>query len=216
MKALFPSWSDSLLRIGCSLLVLVAVGIPGGLMVYVRSPLYTAVGDEIAQPVELDHRHHVRDDGIDCLYCHADAARAPNAGVPGAQVCMSCHVQVWNQSPLLDPVRTSFFANRPIVWNKVDNLPDYVYFDHAVHVHAGVGCESCHGRVDRMSRVSKAAPMSMGWCLGCHRHPEAYLRPRDQVTVMGYRPKASQLAVGARLVREHHIHPPTYCTGCHR
>jgi hypothetical protein len=186
------------------------------LMAWVRSPLSTGQGEPVDQPVAFDHRHHVRDDGIDCRYCHYDVARSRFAGLPETDLCMGCHGQIWANSPPLEPVRNSAFAERPIHWRRVTLLPDFVYFDHAIHVTKGVGCESCHGRVDLMAKVYAAAPVNMGWCLDCHRHPERHLRPPESVTVQGYEPAEPQEVLGPRLVKEQRVSPPVHCTGCHR
>src|SRR5579862_9501596 len=132
--------------------------------VLVRSPYYTGQLDPRDQPVQFDHRHHVRDDGIDCRYCHYDVTRARFAGIPETELCMGCHSQIWNQSPMLEPVRRSFFERRPIRWQRVYALPDFVYFDHSIHIAKGVGCETCHGRVDTMGAVYAANNVQMGWC----------------------------------------------------
>jgi hypothetical protein len=137
-------------------------------MVYVRTPWNTGTGDAIDQPVQFDHRHHVIDDEIDCIYCHTGAESSDYAGVPATDVCMGCHAQIWNESPLLETVRRSYFSGRAIPWNRVNDLPDFVYFNHAVHVQRGVGCVECHGRVDRMARVYETQSLSMGFCLDCH------------------------------------------------
>lgn len=213
---LFPKGADAAVRLGLTLMALLAVGVPLFLMAWVRTPWVTGQFAAIAQPVAFDHRHHVVDDGIGCLYCHADVERSPHAGVPPTEVCMNCHSQIWNRSPLLDVVWRSYTESRPIRWQRVTDLPDFVYFDHAVHVHKGVGCETCHGRVDKMPRVYQTAPLTMTWCLDCHRHPEQYLRPVSEVLTMGYRPAGRQLDVGRALVSANHVRSLTYCTACHR
>jgi hypothetical protein len=185
-------------------------------MAWVRSPLQTLQYQRVTQPVAFDHRHHVRDDGIECRYCHYDVDKAPNAGVPETALCMGCHAQIWTQSPLLEPVRRSYFANRPVHWQRVNVLPDFVYFNHRIHVHKGVGCESCHGRVDLMANVYAASPWHMSFCLECHRQPEKYLRPPEFVTAMGYAPAEPQETLGGRLKRELRVDPPVNCSACHR
>jgi hypothetical protein len=175
VAALYPPWSNTVLRLGLALVALGAVAVPVSLMAYVRSPWNTEQNQAIDQPVEFDHRHHVADDHIDCLYCHSGAEKSRSAGVPSTEVCMGCHSQIWNESPLLEKVRRSYFSGKPLPWNRVHELADFVYFDHSVHVQRGVGCVSCHGQVDEMSRVGKAAPLNMQWCLGCHRAAEAAL-----------------------------------------
>ena len=216
MSAPFPPCTNSLMRVGTLLCASVLVGGPALLIAWVRSPLHTHQGEPVEQPIDFDHRHHVRDDGIPCLYCHTDAERSPNAGVPSTEVCMSCHAQIWTDSPLLAPVRRSYFEDEPIHWKRVNVLPDFVFFNHAAHVRQGVGCETCHGRVDLMANVVAHAPLQMKWCLDCHRDPERHLRPPSEVTTMGYQPSEPQRVVGRRIARELDIHPPTYCSGCHR
>ena len=195
------------------MVVAVIVGVPALLMAWVRSPMQRDMNEPIAQPVEFDHRHHTRDDGIDCMYCHYDAERSPSAGVPETELCMGCHSQIWNESPLLEPVRRSYREKSPIVWNRVHNLPDFVFFDHSAHVNRGVGCETCHGRVDLMARVSQVEPMNMVWCLECHQDPTPHLRSPDRVTEMGYEAPPE---MGRRIEAMFDIDPGTHCTTCHR
>jgi hypothetical protein len=183
--------------------------VPVALIAWARSPYATGANEVLDQPVKFDHRHHVRDNGIDCLYCHSGADRSRYAGVPATSVCMGCHDQIWTDSPELAPVRRSAFEGAPIAWARVSRLPDFVFFDHSSHVNKGVGCVSCHGRVDRMAQVYAAAPFTMRWCLDCHRDPEPRLRPRDEVTNMEWVPGA-----GAADVED--VHPRTDCSGCHR
>ncbi|MEO8875888.1 MAG: cytochrome c3 family protein [Polyangiaceae bacterium] len=216
MPALFPEWADSILR--GVLLVGVAglAGIPLVAMAWARSPISTGEKSPIVQPVKFDHRHHVRDDGIDCLYCHSDARRSPSAGIPATSVCMGCHTQIWTNSPELALVRTSALEETPIVWQRVSNLPQHVFFNHSIHLKKGVGCVSCHGRVDQMAMVHQDQPLSMGWCLDCHREPEKYLRPREEITNMEWKPARPQLEIGRELVSTYDVHPTTDCSGCHR
>ncbi|HEX7051832.1 MAG TPA: cytochrome c3 family protein [Longimicrobiales bacterium] len=216
MAAKFPRWSDSVVRAGGVVLLIAVVGIPAFLMVWVRTPYTTGQFEPVRQPVEFDHRHHVADDGIDCLYCHDLADRSPYAGVPPTERCLGCHNQIWNESPLLLPVWRSGLTGRSIPWRRVHDLPDFVYFDHSIHVGKGVGCETCHGRVDRMARVYQVAPLTMGWCLDCHRHPERYLRPREEVTTMGWVPPRPQRVLGPELERRYGVREITNCTACHR
>lgn len=182
MKPLFPRWSNTAFRL--ALVALFGVALIGltGAMVYVRTPWNTGEDDAVDQPVQFDHRHHVIDDEIDCIYCHTGAETSGYAGVPATDVCMGCHAQIWNESPLLETVRRSYFSGQAIPWNRVHDLPDFVYFNHAVHVQRGVGCVACHGRVDRMARVYETRDLSMGFCLDCHRDasqlPEARVAPR--------------------------------------
>jgi len=169
MSALFPRWSNTAYRLSLVAIASVVPASMAGAMVYVRTPWNTSEGDAVDQPVQFDHRHHVIDDQIDCIYCHTGAESSAYAGVPATDVCMGCHTQIWNESPLLETVRRSYFSGQPVPWNRVHDLPDFVYFDHAVHVQRGVGCVACHGRVDRMARVYQTQSLSMGFCLDCHR-----------------------------------------------
>lgn len=216
MAALFSRPANTALRLGLVLAGLLVLGVPLLLMAWVRTPNVTGEGNPVQQPVLFDHRHHVVDDGIDCMYCHAEVDRSPAAGIPTTARCMGCHSQVWNASPLLARVRESYFSGRPIPWVRVNRLPDYVYFDHSIHVNKGVGCESCHGRVDEMAAVEQAKPLTMGWCLSCHRKPEEFLRPRSEVTTMGWEPAGSQEALGRKLKEEYGVREMTNCSTCHR
>ena len=201
-----------------ALLAVPAIGI-GGLMAYVRSPHVTGQQMPIEQPIEFDHRHHAGDEQIDCRYCHWTVVEAPSAGIPSTTVCMSCHAQVWNKSPYLVEVRKAFFADQPIPWVRVHNLPDFVYFNHAIHVNKGVGCVSCHGRIDQMAAVEQAEPLTMAWCLDCHRNPEPNLRPAEFITSMTWTPpadKAEAAALGKKLAAEYDVHSRTSCSTCHR
>ncbi len=193
-----------------------AVCAPLGAMAWARTPYATGQHELPDQPVKFDHRHHVGDDGIDCLYCHGDARRSPAAGVPSTSVCMGCHNQVWPTSPELALVRQSIFENRPIHWTRVTSLPDFVFFNHSAHVNKGVGCVSCHGRIDEMRRVEQVHPMTMRWCLECHRAPERHLRPLDQITNMEWRPDRPQLEIGREVRKQLGVRSITDCTGCHR
>lgn len=213
MSAPFPRWANSLARTLVFSMVAAPVAIVLLLMAWVRTSYVTGVGMQIAQPIPFDHRHHVRDDGIDCLYCHAHAERSDWAGFPSTATCMGCHSQIWNESPLLAAVRESRWTDEPLVWRRVHDLPDHAFFSHQAHVNRGVGCESCHGRVDLMPAVHRAAPLTMGWCLSCHRDPAPHLRPASEITTMGY---AAPPGLGAVLVEELGIRPPTYCSACHR
>jgi predicted CXXCH cytochrome family protein len=171
MPAPFPRWANRAYGLG---LASVAVGASTLLiapMVYIRTPYGTHQFTTVEQPVEFDHRHHVRDDGIACLYCHSGAESQANAGIPSTALCMGCHGQIWPRSELLAPVRESYFSGTPISWKRVYALPDFVYFHHGVHVRGGIDCARCHGQVQDMARVYRVPPLTMAWCLDCHRDP---------------------------------------------
>lgn len=169
MARLYPRWANAVYRPALLLLLLIPASAVFGPMIYVRTPYNTGQLSPLDQPVEFDHRHHTRDDGIECLYCHSAAERSANAGVPTTGVCMGCHNQIWSDSPLLEPVRRSAFSGRPIAWRRVHDLPDFTYFHHGVHIQRGIDCQSCHGDVSRMARAVQVQPLTMGWCLDCHR-----------------------------------------------
>jgi hypothetical protein len=215
MNALFPEWTNSLYRVGIGLALVSIVLVPVLLMTWVRTPVVRGEKKPIIQPVDFDHRHHVRDDGIACSYCHYEAERSPYAGVPPTSLCMNCHSQIWNAADLLAPVRESYFNGLPLVWQRIYSVPDFVFFNHAIHVNRGVGCVTCHGRVDLMPSVYRVQSLTMGWCLDCHRNPAPHLRPLDEVQNLEWESK-DQPEIARRLIRELGIKPPTDCWGCHR
>jgi formamidopyrimidine-DNA glycosylase len=181
-----------------------------------RSSYVTEVGVARDQPVQFSHKHHVSDDGIDCRYCHTSVEESSFAGIPSTKICMNCHTQIWAESPILAPVRQSFQTGRSLEWTRVHNLPGFVYFDHSIHVYKGVGCVTCHGRVDQMPLMWRENTLYMEWCLECHRNPERYVRPREQVFSMDWQPPADQIALGQKLVQEYKIESLTSCSVCHR
>ncbi|MEX1011436.1 MAG: cytochrome c3 family protein [Balneolaceae bacterium] len=213
MAQVFPKWVDSIpkrLLIG---IIIVLNGVVFGIW-YFFSPEFTHMGYAPEQPVPFSHKQHVSVLGLDCQYCHTQVFESRHANIPGTQTCMNCHGQLATESEALAPVRESSDTGSAIEWIRVYDLPDYAYFNHSAHVNVGVGCESCHGRVDRMDVVFQATPMSMSWCLDCHREPEKHVRPVDQVTEMGYN-VANQLETGRDLVAKHNINAPLYCQSCH-
>jgi hypothetical protein len=168
------------------------------------------------QPIQFSHQHHVQTIGIDCRYCHTSVETGAFAGIPPTKTCMNCHSQIWSTSPFLAPVRASFRDDRPLRWVRVHDLPDFVYFNHSVHVKNGIGCETCHGRVDEMPLIRQEHTLQMEWCLDCHRNPAQYVRPRSEIYTMGYRPQAPQSVIGPQLMREYGITGRTSCSACHR
>jgi hypothetical protein len=184
-----------------------------------RSSYETRQGQVREQPVPFSHAHHVGGLGLDCRYCHTTVETSSFANIPPTKTCMNCHSQIWTTSPMLEPVRASFRTGNSIQWTRVHDLPDFVYFNHSIHVAKGVGCETCHGRVDRMPLMATAASLRMQWCLDCHRNPEMNLRPREAITQMGYKPAGSQEEIGKRLAKEYKIRDArtlTSCNTCHR
>ena len=181
-----------------------------------ESPYITEVGVARSQPVPVSHKHLVGDDGIDCRYCHTSVEESSFAGVPPTKTCMNCHSQIWSDSPMLEPVRESFRTGKSIQWTRVHNLPGFVYFDHSIHIHKGVGCSTCHGRVDTMPLTWRENTLYMDWCLECHRAPERYVRPRQYVFSMDYQTPVDQIALGEKLVQEYKIRKLTSCSTCHR
>jgi hypothetical protein len=184
-----------------------------------RSSYVTRAGDPREQPVPFSHAHHVGGIGIDCRYCHTTVEVAATAGIPPTKTCMNCHAQIWSQSPMLEPVRESFRTDRSIQWVRVHDLPDFAYFDHSIHVAKGIGCATCHGRVDQMPLVYQESSLQMWWCLDCHRDPARYVRPREAVFDMAYRAPADQPRQGRLLAVEYRIrdaHTLTSCSTCHR
>ena len=183
-----------------------------------RSPYVTGVNVVLDQPVPFSHEHHVRALGLDCRYCHTSVEKSSFAGIPPTETCMTCHSQIWTDSPMLEPVRTSMRTSTPIRWNRVHDLPDYVFFNHSIHVQKGVGCVSCHGPVDQMPMTWKAEPMTMEWCLSCHRAPERHLRPRTEVFNMNWVPPGNQVSEGRKLIEQHKIPVQRLsdCYTCHR
>jgi cytochrome c3-like protein len=188
-------------------------------LAYSRSPYGTGAGIMREQPVPFSHEHHVGVLGIDCRYCHTSAEHSAYAGMPPTKTCMNCHSQIWLGSNMLQPVRDSYRHNEPLRWQRVYNLPGYVYFDHSIHVQKGVGCSSCHGRIDEMPLTYQAPSLLMEWCLKCHRNPAENLRPRSEVFNMKWQPPPDQAERGRALAEEYHLRDTrflTSCTVCHR
>ena len=187
-----------------------------GIALLNRSSYVTEAGVAREQPIPFSHRHHAGELGIDCRYCHTSVERTASAGIPPTQTCMNCHSQIWTDSAVLEPVRASYRSDTSIRWTRVHDLPDYVYFNHSIHVQKGVGCATCHGRVDQMNLMWQESSLQMEWCLDCHRHPERYVRPREEVFNMAWEPPGNQLDLGRELVRSYKIRSLTDCYTCHR
>ena len=219
-RYVFPRWTNYLLLI-------LVVGVAGGVLympvlaTLVASPKTLAVGYAPKQPVPFSHAQHAGQLGIDCRYCHIGVEKGPHSTLPATQVCMNCHSSVKTGSPKLTPVFESWTSGKPVKWVRVHDLPDYVYFNHSAHVNRGVSCASCHGRVDQMDVVAQAQPLSMGWCLDCHRAPEKNLRPLSEITNLGWKPPQGEagVALAKQLKQDFHIRDVQYmtsCSTCHR
>jgi hypothetical protein len=216
MAQIFHRGTNTLARVTIFGFVFIVFGLLTFAYLFTKSPYQTDVDVVRDQPVPFSHEHHVAGLGIDCRYCHASVETDSFAGLPPTHTCMSCHSQIWGDSPMLAPVRASLADDRPIAWNRVHDLGDYVYFNHAIHVNKGVGCVECHGRVDKMPLTWKAQPMTMDWCLDCHEHPEGRLRAPEDIFNMASAPLPVE--EGRKLIEKYHI--PTdrlmNCSVCHR
>jgi Cytochrome c7 and related cytochrome c len=216
MAQIFHRYANSYARASI-VLVLALVG--GGFFAadrLSRSPYVTRADTFREQPIQFSHQHHVGSVGLDCRYCHTSVETSASAGIPPTKTCMNCHSMIWANSPFLEPVRESFRSDQPLRWIRVHDLPDFAYFNHSVHVAKGMGCSTCHGRIDRMPLMYQSASLQMEWCLDCHRNPEKYVRPREAVFEMDYQPPPDQLELGAQLVKAYDIKSLTNCSTCHR
>lgn len=215
MRQLFSRRFGFLVRVS---LVAVLAGVVILIFVWRAVMAYPAgAHDALEQPIPFSHKHHVGDDGLDCRYCHTSVERSAFAGVPPLSTCMTCHSQLYTDQPVLAPLIEAVRSGTPLHWQRLHKLPDFVYFNHSIHVAKGIGCESCHGRVDKMPLTARVAPMTMQWCLDCHRSPERQLRPRDQVFNLNWQAK-DPLALGRQLLSDYHIDKRrlTDCSLCHR
>ena len=216
MPQIFGRSANSLSKISLAGLLLVVGSLITLAIVLGRSSYVTRASEYVEQPIQFSHLHHVGDDGIDCRYCHTSVETSSFAGIPPTKTCMNCHSQLFATEPILEPVRASFRDDKPLHWVRVHDLPDFVYFNHSIHVKKGMGCETCHGRVDQMPLMQQVNTLQMEWCLNCHRNPENYVRPRSEITTMGYRPPVPQSVIGPQLVKEYGINSLTSCSTCHR
>lgn len=216
MAQIFHRSTNTLSRLSIYGAVFVLAGLAWLAAAINRSPYVTQVDVHREQPVPFSHEHHVRGLGLDCRHCHTTVEETAFAGIPPTKTCMTCHSQIWAESPMLEPVRASLRTDRSLQWTRVHDLPDFVKFNHSIHVAKGVGCSTCHGQVDQMPLTWQTATLQMEWCLECHRAPERYVRPRDQVFNMDWRPPADPREQGRRLVRQYEIQNQTDCSVCHR
>ncbi|MFQ5652706.1 MAG: cytochrome c3 family protein [bacterium] len=224
MAQLFPKWInfEPLAAImGGSLALVLGVGFisvqlgVAGLFWYFGSPEYTDVSYRPKQPIAYSHKLHAGDLGIDCRYCHSFAEESHEANIPSTQTCMNCHKLIFKESEKLPPLLESWATGKPIEWIRVHKVPDYAYFPHHLHLRAGVGCESCHGNVAEMELVMQTKPLSMNWCLDCHRNPDAKLRPESEITTMNWLPLENQMEFAAKIIKAKNLKPPDDCSACH-
>lgn len=217
MAQIFRPRSNSIARASISVVVFLICASGWILHAVYWSPWTTLVMTPIEQPVPFSHKHHVYGLGLDCRFCHTTVETSAFAGMPSTETCMTCHSQVWKDAPLLAPVRESLAKDIPLYWNRVNQTPDFVFFNHSVHVNHGIGCATCHGPLDQMPLTWKSHTLYMKWCLGCHRAPEKYIRPRNEVFNLNWR-STNQLVLGKRLVAAYQVHTEqlTDCSMCHR
>jgi hypothetical protein len=216
MAQIFHPSTNTLSKVSIFGAIFIVAGLALAAATINRSPYFTQVHVARPQPVPFSHKHHVSGLGIDCRYCHTTVETSSFAGMPSTETCMSCHSQIWTDSSMLEPVRESYRTDKSLEWTRVNQLPDYVYFNHSIHVNKGVGCGTCHGRVDQMPLAWRENTLYMRWCLECHNNPELYVRPREAVFQMDYEPPKDQLVQGERLVKEYKIKKLTDCYTCHR
>jgi len=216
MAQIFHPSTNSLARLSIvgAVIAIATLGVAAGM--FARSSFATGVDVAKNQPVPFSHKHHVTGLGVDCRYCHTAVETSSYAGIPPTATCMNCHSQIWSDSPMLEPVRASWRTGESLEWNKVHDLGDFVYFNHSIHLTKGVGCSTCHGRVDEMPLVRKGGTLLMEWCLNCHTQPEKFLRPREELFNMAWQPPADQLELGKRLAAEYDVKSLTNCSTCHR
>jgi hypothetical protein len=215
MAQIFPKWANNVpkkLLLTVNLLLLAVIF---GFW-YWGSPEFTQVGYAPKQPIDYSHRLHAGELGIDCQYCHGGVKESARAGIPTTETCMACHSQIATNSEKLQPLRDAWESEKPVEWVHIHKLPGFAYFNHSSHVNVGVGCATCHGRVDRMEVVMQAENLSMGWCLDCHNNPEPHLRPVDQVTNMEWQPGENHFEFAQAVIEKKNINPPIYCNSCHR
>ncbi|MCI0403974.1 MAG: cytochrome c family protein [Acidobacteria bacterium] len=216
MAQVFHPSTNTIARLSIFGFIFIVGGLGWAVLEVNRSAYVTQAYVARTQPVPFSHKHHVGGMGIDCRYCHTSVETSSFAGLPPTKTCMNCHAQVWAQASILEPVRESLRTDESIRWVRVHDLPDFVFFNHSIHLNKGVGCSSCHGRVDQMPLMWSVSPLQMEWCLDCHRQPEKYVRPREAVFDMAWTPPPDQLARGAELVKKYQIRKLDSCSTCHR
>ena len=216
MSQIFHRSANTISRVSIFGTVFIVAALLTLLAMVNRSPWVTEARVAREQPIQFSHERHVAGNGIDCRYCHTSVEDSRFAGIPPTKTCMNCHSEIFANSAYLEPVRASFNTNTPIKWTRVHDLPDFVYFNHSIHVNKGVGCTTCHGQVDRMPLMWQENTLQMEWCINCHRNPEEFVRPKAAVFSVDYQPPADQAELGKRLVAEYQIQKLTSCSTCHR
>ncbi len=219
MSQLFSPRSNMISKLSIIAVVVVLTVITVALAWYFHSNTYTKVGVKVPQPVPYPHNLHVVTLGLNCRYCHVGVDQSAFADIPSAETCMTCHSQIDTNDPVLKPIRDSYDNGTPIAWTRVNQLPDYVYFNHQIHIDKGVGCETCHGRMDQVTTAVRAKYFYMSTCTDCHRDPSPYLRPQSDIYTMGYKPKEDQSILGPQLMKQYNILPAKQlldCSICHR
>ena len=216
MAQIFHRSANSLAKVSIVAVLLTMGGILWAAYRIDQGSFITDIAVAKDQPVPFSHKHHVTDDGIDCRYCHTSVENSSFAGLPATEICMTCHSQIWTNAEILEPVRASWRTGQPLQWTRIYDLPDFVYFNHSIHINKGIGCSTCHGRVDQMPLTYKANTLYMQWCIECHRNPAKYVRPRNQVFNMAYEYPPNQNQLGTRLMAEYKVQSLTDCVTCHR
>ena len=219
MPQLFRPSANTIAKVSIAAVVLLLGTTLGVAYITDRGSWMTFVEVAPEQPIPFSHKHHVKDDGIDCRYCHTSVETSHYAGLPPTETCMTCHSQIWSNASLTQPIRDSWASGRSIEWRRVHDLPDFVYFNHSIHVNKGIGCSTCHGHVDEMPLMYRVNTLYMNWCINCHRQPEKYIRPKSEVFNIDYEYPSNQMELGRKLVAEYHIKNSrslTDCFTCHR
>ena len=216
MSQIFPKSANAAVRSTLFAVLTLVLFLGWVVFTLMRSSWVTKQSETVTQPIQFSHAHHVGGIGIDCRYCHTSVEKSSFAGIPPTKTCMNCHAQLWTDAPMLEPVRESYRTGKAIEWVRVHKVADFVYFNHSIHVKKGIGCVTCHGRVDQMPLTWRVNTLYMEWCLECHRNPERFVRPREQVFSMTWEPPKDQLALGKKLVADYKIQRLESCSVCHR
>jgi hypothetical protein len=216
MAQLFPRSYNAYAKVALFAVVVVASTTLAAAYMIDRGNWITTVNSAPEQPIPFSHKHHVKDDGIDCRYCHTGVETSHFAGLPPTETCMTCHSQIWNNTAITQPIRDSWASGKSIEWTRVHDLPDFVYFNHSIHINKGMGCSTCHGQVNEMPLMYRVNTLYMNWCVNCHRDPAKFIRPKSEVFNIDYKYPADQAELGPKLVNEYHVQSLTDCVTCHR